>query len=86
MNTCMQVADLELLLGGLRASQFHLQGSAQCSMGPHPAMLVGSEDNAKALARCVHKYMHTFLVCPSEESVVYTAMLPVMLSVETSRN
>ena len=86
MNACMQVADLESLLSGLRASQFHLQGSAQRSMRPHSAMLAGSEDNAKALARCVHKHMHTVLVCPAEESVVYTAMLPVMLSVQTSRD
>ncbi len=86
MNACMQVADLESLLGGLRASQFHLQGSAQRSMGPHSAMLVGSEDNAKALARCVHRHMHTVLVCQAENSAVYTAMLPVMLSVQPSRN
>ena len=48
----MQVADLETLLSRLRASHFHLQGSTQRGLGPHAAMLAGSEGDAKAHARC----------------------------------
>ena len=48
---CMKVADMETLLSRLRASQFHLQGSAQRGMGPHAAMLAGSEGDAEAHAR-----------------------------------
>ena len=48
---CVQVADLETLLSRLRASQFHLQGSVQRSMGPYAAMLVGSGVDTQAHAR-----------------------------------
>ncbi|CAL5228386.1 g11509 [Coccomyxa viridis] len=46
-----RVADLEILLGRLRASQFHLQGSTQRGLGAHSATLAGFEGDAKAHAR-----------------------------------
>ena len=46
----MQVADLELLLNRLRASQYHLQGSAQRGLNQSGALLQDLNHEA-ALAR-----------------------------------
>ena len=46
----MQVADLELLLNRLRASQYHLQGSTQCGLGQTKSDPQSFNDEA-ALAR-----------------------------------
>ena len=54
----LQVADLETLLGRLRASQFHLQGSTQRGLGAHSPTLAGFEGDAKAHARC-YSLVHT---------------------------
>lgn len=51
----MQAAELESLLGRLRASQFHLQGSAQRGMDAHSTAMLrgpGNNDNEAAIVRC----------------------------------